>query len=143
MARFKLGSQLSGANTLPTVLQHLPNFCPQFLFNITQSCTKITSLYIVIFKRAERKYRITINVPCQQCDQIWKKFHNTLEKKLNVFGYFSESLFSIWQNFEPSLVTLPFVCYSADLYYKKLPNIYKSSSHLVTLPAKKSNKKLR
>ena len=65
------------------------------------------------------------------------------QKKLNVFGYFSESLFSIWQNFEPTLVTLPFVCYSADLYYKKLPNIYKSSSHLVTLPAKKSNKKLR
>ena len=64
-----------------------------------------------------------------------------MEKKLNVFGYFSESLFSIWQNFEPSLVTLPFVCYSADLYYKKLPNIYKSSSHLVTLLAKKSNKK--
>ena len=70
-----------------------------------------------------------------------RNFANLAEcqKSLAIF----EGLFSFWQNFEPSLVTLPFVCYSADLYYKKLPNIYKSSSHLVTLPAKKSNKKLR
>ena len=62
-------------------------------------------------------------------------------KILKVSGNFSESLFSIWQNFEPTLAT--FVCYWAILYCCKLPNIDKNLaiwSHWAAAAAKKQKR---
>ena len=56
-------------------------------------------------------------------------------KILKVFGKHLKALFTIWQNFEPTLANI--LCYATNLYPYKWPNIEKQSSHLVTLKVKR------
>ena len=54
-----------------------------------------------------------------------------LWQNLKVFEQLKKALFTIWQNFEPTLSNI--LCFWANLHSYKWPNIEKHSSHLVTL----------
>ena len=66
---------------------------------------------------------------CDQYDQIWRNF-TTLAKFKSIWQMF-ECLFSIWQNFGPTLVNVLF-CW-ANFHCCKQPKLNKPSRHLVTL----------
>ena len=51
-----------------------------------------------------------------QCDQVWRNF-TTMAKKSKSFGYFLDSLFSIWQSFAPALA---FLCHGANRQWPKI-----------------------
>ena len=64
--------------------------------------------------------------PTTQCDQTWRNFATLAKfrhfgKILKVFGQLLKALFTIWQNFEPTLANI--LCYWANLHPYKWPNI--------------------
>ena len=56
-----------------------------------------------------------------QCDQIWRNV-TTLQFYLTLWQHFND-LFTIWQNFEPSLAKI--LCYMVNFKCCKRPNIEK------------------